>query len=160
MNFPVNEMKNLLLKTLSFFMTLACSNLLASNCLPNNVTIQEESKMTLPKRCVLFDKHHTRMTLAQSNPGNGYNWLFLAGGPGADSEYFNELIEILDLPGNVWLIDLPENGGNRENSEYKADYDFNSLWEISLKHVLNSMNNVILVGHSSGGMFALNLPIL
>lgn len=60
--------------------------------------------MPLPKQCVLFDKYHSRMTLAQSNPGNGYNWLFLAGGPGADSEYFNELIEVLDLPGNVWLI--------------------------------------------------------
>lgn len=158
MNSLVNEMKHLLLKTISFFMTIAGSNLLfASNYLPN-VTSKEENKMPLPKRCVLFDKYHTRMTLAQSNPGNGYNWLFLAGGPGADSEYFNELIEVLDLPGNVWLVDLPENGGNRENSEYKVDYDFNTLWEVSLKHVLKSLNNVILVGHSFSGLYPLLFP--
>lgn len=132
--------------------------LFASDWHLNNVSPQEDSKMVMPKRCILFDKYHTRMTLAQSNPGKGYNWLFLAGGPGADSEYFNELIDVLELPGNVWLVDLPENGGNKLNSEYQADYDFNTLWEASLKHVLKSLNNVILVGHSFSGLYPLLFP--
>ncbi len=114
--------------------------------------------MIMSKRYVLFDENHTRMTLAQSNPGKGYNWLFVAGGPGADSEYFNELINALELPGNVWLVDLPENGGNRLNAEYKVDYDFNTLWETSLKHVLRSLNHVILVGHSFSGLYPLLFP--
>lgn len=134
------------------------SLLFASDYQLNNVISQEDNKMTLPKRCIVFDQYHTRMTLVQSNSENDYNWLFLAGGPGADSGYFNELIAVLDLPGNVWLIDLPENGENRLNSEYKTDYDFNTLWEVSLKHVLKSLNNVILVGHSFSGLYPLLFP--
>lgn len=121
-------------------------------------TTSEKKKMTTAKKCILFDQNHTRMTLVQSNPGKGYNWLFLAGGPGADSEYFNELIEAVDLPGNVWLVDLPENGGNKLNAAYQANYDFNTLWEVSLKHVVKSLNHVILVGHSFSGLYPLLFP--
>lgn len=114
-------------------------------------------KQNLDKRAVLFDQYGTRMTLAQSNPGNGYNWVFLPGGPGTDSGYFNELVAILNLPGNVWLVDLPENGGNKFGSCYREDYDFDS-WEVCLKYVLNSLGKVILVGHSFSGVYPLLFP--
>jgi pimeloyl-ACP methyl ester carboxylesterase len=105
----------------------------------------------------LFDAYQTRMTLVQSNPGPGYNWLFLPGGPGADSQYYNELIEILHLPGNVWFIDLPENGSNTFKDRYREDFDFNT-WEICFKHVLQSLDNIILVGHSFSGIYPLLFP--
>lgn len=109
------------------------------------------------KKYVLSDKNHTRITLVQTRKGIEHNWLFLAGGPGADSAYFNELIEILDIPGNIWLVDLPENGGNKTGVNHRADFDFNS-WEAALKYVLKSLSNVILVGHSFSGIYPLLFP--
>lgn len=143
---------------LLFFLLIVLNQNFLSAAINQHSDIQGNVKMANSKRCVLFDENHTRMTLAKSNGGKGYNWLFLAGGPGADSEYFNELIDLLDLPGNVWLIDLPENGGNHLGAEYNADYDFNRLWETSLKHVLKSLNNTILVGHSFSGLYPLLFP--
>ena len=111
---------------------------------------------TMTSKQIQFDFYHTRLTLAKSNPGKE-NWLFLAGGPGADSEYFIELVELLNLPGNIWLVDLPENGGNRLGDNYDEHYDF-AFWEQAFKHVLKSFNNVILVGHSFSGIYPLLFP--
>lgn len=57
-----------------------------------------------------YDKNSTRYQLVKTNPGSQtFNWLFLPGGPGIDSRYLIDLINILDIPGNYWLIDLAFN---------------------------------------------------
>jgi len=61
-----------------------------------------------------YDGNSVRYQLVKTNPGHiVYNWLFVPGGPGVDSNYFLTLIEELDVPGNFWLIDLPANGSNK-----------------------------------------------
>lgn len=117
----------------------------------------EMHKLTEVEKHVHFDDNRTRLTLVKANPGKQYNWLFLAGGPGADSEYFRELVQILNLPGSVWLVDLPENGGNKLGEQYNERYDF-AVWEHALKHVLKSFDHVILVGHSFSGIYPLLFP--
>lgn len=102
------------------------------------------------------DKFGTRLTKAKSNPGK-YNWLFLAGGPGADSQYLNELIECLKVPGQLWRVDLPENGSNQLSDTYLKDYDFEK-WEPALRFLLKSIDNPILVGHSFSGLYPLLFP--
>ena len=68
-----------------------------------------------------YDEHRTRYDLVNTRSGAAYNWLFFPGGPGADSSYLSSLTDLLDLPGNVWLIDLPGNGSNFISEEYDFD---------------------------------------
>ena len=67
-----------------------------------------------------YDSDRVRYELYSTNDNKSYSWLFLPGGPGADSSYYHRLIDLLDLPGNVWLIDMPGNGSNvEEGTSYK-----------------------------------------
>ena len=74
-------------------------------------------------RSYLYDSNNTRYELYKSSRGAPFNWMFFPGGPGADSSYFRGLIDILDLPGNVWLIDLPGNGDNVGKISEEYNYD-------------------------------------
>lgn len=105
----------------------------------------------------LYDSERVRYRLAASFEGKPYNWLFFPGGPGADSCYFEGLIDFLKLPGNSWLIDLPGNGSNTE--EIPSDYDFDRWMELFVPMV-KSFDNPILIGHSFGGMVPLMSPEL
>jgi pimeloyl-ACP methyl ester carboxylesterase len=106
-----------------------------------------------------YDENYVRFRLAKTNQGtNFYNWLFLPGGPGADSSYYLSLIEELDMAGNFWLIDFPANGSNLQNPG-DSDYNFD-LWEDYFIPAINRFENPILVGQSFGGMFPLLFPIL
>lgn len=105
----------------------------------------------------LWDKNKVRYHLFHSNSGPAYNWLFVPGGPGADSCYFSSLITGLDLPGNIWLIDLPANGSNEANAQ--SDYDFDQWFDCFLP-AIEKFPNPIYVGHSFGGMFPLFFPQL
>ena len=50
----------------------------------------------------LYDLNSVRYALVKSTPGKIlFNWLFVPGGPGADSVYFLDLIRKLHLPGNA-----------------------------------------------------------
>lgn len=91
----------------------------------------------------------------KSNEGQIYNWLFLPGGPGADSSYLLEVGKELELPGNTWLIDLPNNGSNLINENHNFDQ-----WFELLLPTINRFQNPILVGQSFGGMFQLLFPQL
>lgn len=91
-----------------------------------------------------------------ANPGINCNWLFLPGGPGLGSESLNGLAEILYLPGNVWHVDFPGDGSNTT----KDDIEHFAHWSQALIEVTSALANVILVAHSSGGMFALATPAL
>lgn len=106
----------------------------------------------------LWDLNSTRYHLIHSNPGIVvFNWLFLPGGPGADSCYFADMIKLINVPGNFWLVDFPGNGSNL-NSE--VDDDSFDIWSDCLLTCLKMFPNPILVGHSFGGMFPLLFPQL
>lgn len=106
-----------------------------------------------------WDENHVRYQLAESNDGTAYNWLFLPGGPGADSGYFKSLLKELRLPGNSWLIDLPANGSNAISGQLDYDYDFDRWLEI-FPSVVSRFPKAIYVGHSFGGMLPLLFPQL
>lgn len=111
---------------------------------------------TAPKPRYLYTEDDVRYELYQTNGKAAYNWIFLPGGPGADSCYLKSLIDGLDLPGNVWLIDLPGNGSNLVPG-YSDNYD--KWMEIFPKEIAN-FENPVLVGQSFGGMFPLLFPEL
>lgn len=104
-----------------------------------------------------YDTNQVRYQLYQTNGGKPLNWLFFPGGPGADSSYFQGLVDCLDLPGNVWLIDFPGNGNNTEGVSENYDYD---IWLSLFPTVVKKFQNVVLVGHSFGGMLPLLYPEL
>jgi len=106
----------------------------------------------------LYDSQQVRYRLAKSNAGSPYNWLFFPGGPGADSSCLLPLVQALDVPGNLWLIDLPANGSNI-SGQVKADYDF-ERWADCFLRIIQKFQNTIYVGHSFGGMFPLLFPQL
>jgi pimeloyl-ACP methyl ester carboxylesterase len=63
---------------------------------------------------------------------------------------------MLQLPGNTWEVDLPGDGSNTTEN----DTEYFSYWSQALVEAANALPNVILVAHSSGGMFALATPPL
>ncbi|MDP1880251.1 MAG: alpha/beta hydrolase [Parachlamydiaceae bacterium] len=99
-----------------------------------------------------FDSDQVRYELYQTNDGKNYNWLFFPGGPGGDSSYLRSLVDELQLPGNIWLIDLPGNGSNL-NDSYSDNFD---KWFELFPLIVTKFDNPIVVGHSFGGM----LPLL
>ncbi len=82
------------------------------------------------------------------------NWIFIPGGPGLGSECLFPLFSILDLPGTVWRLDLPGDGSN-VSPEKKI-----SNWPQALLEAANTFEDVIMAGHSRGGMFLQFLPEL
>jgi pimeloyl-ACP methyl ester carboxylesterase len=105
----------------------------------------------------LYDAEGIRYELVASHEGKPINWLFLPGGPGADSCYLFDLIKLLHLPGNSWLIDFPGNGSNIE--KVPSDYNFDD-WFNLLVPMVKRFENAVLVGQSFGGMFPLFFPEL
>lgn len=102
----------------------------------------------------LYDTDHVRYELYQTHAGKNYNWLFFLGGPGADSCYLRSLADVLQLPGNIWLIDLPGNGSNKITSN-PDNFDF---WFDLFPEIVKRFENPIIVGHSFGGMLSLLYP--
>ncbi len=124
---------------------------------PQYLMAKENNVMeTVQKENYFYDANHVRYELYKTNGGQDYNWLFVPGGPGADSSYFHSLIDILDLPGNVWLIDLPGVGSNVSDG---VSTDFDTWFEV-FPSTIKRFNNPILVGHSFGGSFPLLFPEL
>lgn len=107
-------------------------------------------------RPYLWTKSKARLQFLYSNPGKNYNWLFLPGGPGIGSESLNGLTEILHLPGNVWHVDFPGDGSNTTEDDIESF----THWQQALIEVTHALPTVILVAHSSGGMFTLATPAL
>jgi pimeloyl-ACP methyl ester carboxylesterase len=105
----------------------------------------------------LWDENSVRYQLINSvaNKNSVYNWLFFPGGPGADSSYLFDIGKELTLPGNTWLIDLPNNGSNHTSEAYDFDQ-----WFDLLLHTVRRFQNPVLVGQSFGGMFPLLFPEL
>jgi pimeloyl-ACP methyl ester carboxylesterase len=104
----------------------------------------------------VWTKSKARLQCVQANNEKNYNWLFLPGGPGLGSESLRSLTEILSLPGSMWHVDFPGDGSNVSEN---GDENF-SQWHEALIEVAEKLDNIILVAHSSGGMFALAAPEL
>jgi pimeloyl-ACP methyl ester carboxylesterase len=109
----------------------------------------------MPKN-YLWTKLKARLQLIRTTPSANFNWMFLAGGPGLGSESLAPLTQILNLPGAMWNIDLPGDGSNLTSD----DCHYFSKWSEALTESVNALDNVILVTHSTGGMYALATPEL
>ncbi|MFC6599860.1 alpha/beta hydrolase [Kitasatospora paranensis] len=87
-----------------------------------------------------------------------WNWLLVPGGPGLGSESLRGLAVAAGLPGSVWLVDLPGDGSNRAGPRIPArPY---SRWPDVLAEAARELDDVVMVGHSTGGMFLLSVPEL
>lgn len=101
-------------------------------------------------------KLNARIQLISKNDEDIINWLFLPGGPGLGSESLATLTQCLHLPGAIWHLDLPGDGSNLT----KDDETSFSKWSQALVEAVSVLEQVILVGHSTGGMYALATPEL
>ena len=99
----------------------------------------------------LYTKSGYKVCLQSVNPGIPVHWLFLPGGPGFGSESFSDLGMKLNLPGNVWYVDYPNDGSNQICKENNF-----KLWRDGLIELLGAFDHVVLVTHSFSGMFVLS----
>lgn len=104
-----------------------------------------------------FTESGVRLTERSRRAGD-LNWLFLPGGPGIGSESLIDLVDLLELPGTSWLVDLPGDGSNTEGPGI-ADDPFRH-WPQVLVEAAATVPNPIYVGHSTGGMYLLATPEL
>ena len=83
------------------------------------------------------------------------NWLLLPGGPGLGSECLHELADSMDVPGTIWLVDLPGDGSNtaRQDNPFVG-------WPQVLAEAAAVVSDAVYVGHSTGGMYLLATPQL
>ncbi|MEV5106532.1 alpha/beta fold hydrolase [Streptomyces massasporeus] len=87
-----------------------------------------------------------------------WNWLFVPGGPGLGAESVAGLAQAVEVPGTTWLVDLPGDGSNRGVPQVPArPYD---QWPNVLAEAARQLDDVVMVGHSTGGMFMLSCPEL
>ncbi|MFD7736464.1 alpha/beta fold hydrolase [Kitasatospora phosalacinea] len=82
------------------------------------------------------------------------NWLLVPGGPGLGSESLLGLARTAELPGSVWLVDLPGDGSHR--SAGPPD----ERWPGALAEAAEAVDHPAAVGHSTGGMLLLSVPAL
>lgn len=84
------------------------------------------------------------------------NWLLLPGGPGIGSESLHELADAMDVPGTIWLVDLPGDGSNTDPERIDP---FRS-WPGVLVEAALAVPHAVYLGHSTGGMYLLATPEL
>jgi pimeloyl-ACP methyl ester carboxylesterase len=102
----------------------------------------------------LWTHSGARLQRVRSEEGKDLHWIFLPGGPGLGSESLILLCNILELPGTVWRLDLPGDGSNITSNNYEAF----SHWSSALIEAVSQFKHVIVVAHSTGGMYVLSLP--
>ncbi len=102
----------------------------------------------------LWTESRARLKWVRSAEEQKLDWLFLPGGPGLGSESLLPLLNILKLPGNMWRLDLPGDGSNT-TANSAASF---SNWATALIEAVSKFDQVVLVAHSTGGMYALSLP--
>jgi len=84
------------------------------------------------------------------------NWLLLPGGPGIGSESLHELADAMDVPGSIWLVDLPGDGSHTDHG-LANPFD---AWPQVLLEAAQAVPNAVFAGHSTGGMYLLATPAL
>ena len=82
----------------------------------------------------------------------------MPGGPGLGSESLHGLVTAAQVPGAAWLVDLPGDGSNRDRPAIPADPY--AHWPGVLTEAAQALDDVVMVGHSTGGMFLLSVPEL
>ncbi len=93
----------------------------------------------------LFTRSGGRLRQRSQRPGD-LNWLLLAGGPGIGSESLHELAGAPNVPGSIWMVDLPGGGSNLDPPGAPADTFF----------MLADGASPIYVRRSTGGMYLLS----
>ena len=69
-----------------------------------------------------------------------------------------ELADILDVPGSIWMVDLPRDGSNLHPPVASpAAFD---AWPGVLVEAAKELPQPVFVGHSTGGMYLLSVPEL
>jgi pimeloyl-ACP methyl ester carboxylesterase len=106
---------------------------------------------------IRFTPSGVRLRRHSASPGP-LNCLLLPGGPGIGSESLVELADAIDVPGAIWLVDLPGDGSNR--SPPGAGTDPFKKWPQVVVEAAQALPNVVFVGHSTGGMYLLATPEL
>ena len=104
---------------------------------------------------VFFTPSGVRLRRRSREPGD-LNWLLLPGGPAIGSESLHELADALNVPGSIWMVDLPGDGSNVDPPGGAPD-PF-SCWPMVLVEAAQALPNAIYVGHSTGGMYLLSAP--
>ncbi|MDI1482474.1 alpha/beta hydrolase [Polyangium sp. y55x31] len=104
-----------------------------------------------------FTARGVRLRRRAERPGD-LNWLFLPGGPGIGSESLHELADALDVPGAIWMVDLPGDGSNVAPPGAPAN-PFET-WPQVLLEAASALPNCVYAGHSTGGMYLLSVPEL
>lgn len=104
---------------------------------------------------ISINENNIRTSLIKNQEAPILNWLLLPGGPGADSQYFESLVNAIEIEGNIWFVDFPNNGSNL----HTEDYNYDQWLDIFIPFVKN-FQNPIIVGHSFGGMLPLLFPEL
>lgn len=106
---------------------------------------------------VVWTPSGVRLRSRARRPGK-LNWLFLPGGPGIGSESLHELVDTVEVPGNLWLVDLPGDGSNVAAPGAPADPY--SRWPQVLAEAADAVASPVYVGHSTGGEYLLSTPAL
>jgi pimeloyl-ACP methyl ester carboxylesterase len=90
------------------------------------------------------------------NKDCGLHWFFVPGGPGLGSEALSDLTQLLKhkIPGTIWHFDLPNDGSN------VLLYKPLSHWRSALIQAISAFDKVIVVAHSTPGMYIQTLPEL
>lgn len=89
-------------------------------------------------RSYLWTKSRARLQLVRSSEGRNLQWLFLPGGPGLGSESLFPLLNILELPGSTWRLDLPGDGSNTTLNNKESF----SHWSSALTEATKALENV------------------
>jgi pimeloyl-ACP methyl ester carboxylesterase len=106
---------------------------------------------------VLWTRSGVRLRKRVSRAGD-LNWLFLPGGPGIGSESLQELVDTVEVPGNLWLVDLPGDGSNVNAPGAPANPYI--LWPQVVLEAARAVPHPVYVGHSTGGEYLLSTPAL
>lgn len=106
---------------------------------------------------LFFTPSGVRLRKASHRPGP-VNWLLLPGGPGIGSESLLGLVHAMNVAGDIWLVDLPGDGSNRDAPG--AGSDPFAQWPGVVVEAAQALTNVVFVGHSTGGMYLLATPEL
>lgn len=102
----------------------------------------------------LYTPMGARLQWIRSTKGKDLHWLFLPGGPGLGSESLILLCNLLQLPGTIWRLDLPGDGSNTTSNNCESF----SHWSSALIEAVSQFQHVIVVAHSTGGMYVLSTP--
>jgi pimeloyl-ACP methyl ester carboxylesterase len=104
-----------------------------------------------------FTPSGVRLRRRATRPGR-LHWMLVPGGPGVGSESLHELADSIEVPGTTWMVDLPGDGSNVSPPGVTGD-PFRA-WPQVLLEAVETQRDVVVVGHSTGGMYLLSTPAL